>query len=473
MPRAYRYTLLVGGLMLWVAASACGDGRDDPSPPQRERVEPLRPLIYTERPDLSEEAAAVRERRLMRQLQQGSSISGSWGSLKTPEQAERPATATAEQLGRAMLEALVGRDEAKWDKLFVAPADYIGMVHVELDEARKFIDDIQGRSRGAWRSFEPAQPSEAPEGGLGEVLEFVELELGQGRTLGGAKAGPEEPVAQYWGNTLKVGLVGTDVVFELRIAKILRIPAPQHNPRQPALALGAPVEVSPQLGVYLRAGLHLKAQLLEPREYPYPLAVGSFWRYRRRLADQEAEPPPERAGGLEATESLLEVVAIDRYDGWRLATLRRSYNDENLTTIDQHWLVTPRRIYRCTSACLRHIEDLGWLLEYIARQAPIFRFPMGLEQAWGAGGRPADSEAVFRVAADWHDVQTQAGSYTNTVAIVGGGPLGAIDPFHRRRSQTRYFAHGRGVVRRELGEPDDSSEPALVEELVESRIMPR
>lgn len=475
-------------------AAACGEGENTSAPPEAQADRPLQPLIYTERPDLSPEAAAVRERRLMRQLLEGANASGKWGTLDDESKPARlPDLSGGEQLGQAIFDALVERDAALWDALFVAPEDYAGMVHLDLDKARQYVDGVQGKSRPVWRRFEPGRPSETPQGGLSAVLEFAGLELGEGRTLEGPVAEEGEPVAQYWGNTLQIRLKGTDVFFELRIPKILRIAHPRRRPGQPMLALGSPVQMSSQLDVYLRAGLHLKPQLLEVREYPYPLAVGNFWRYRRSTPDAPesgespaSTEPAEPAEGVEedaeaaqlpaqlpATETLLEVTAVDDYGTWRLATLRRSYNDETLTTITQHWLVLPRRIYRCSRMCRLNVDKLSWLLAYLDRETPIYRFPLNLEDGWAQGGESRQEDAVFRVDDQWHNVEVPAGNYSNTVAIEGTGPLGAMDPFHRRREQTRFFAHGRGLVRRVL-RSDNPEHPAVVtEKLVESRIMPR
>jgi hypothetical protein len=455
------------------AANGAANGAAKSKAQQR----PLQPLIYTERPDLSVEAAAVRERRLMRQLLEGSSASGRWGHLEAPEQAERVLLGDAEQLGGAIFKALVERDEALWDALFVAPADYAGMVHLELDKSREFVDGIQAQSRDAWTSFEPGRASETRQEGLEGLLEFAGLELGEGRTVGGSIAEEDQPVAQHWGNVLNVRLAGSDVYFELRIPKILYIAHPRHHPGRPTLGLGSAVQMSSQLEVYLRAGLHLKPELLETREYPYPLAVGNFWRYRRgpsggSTGQQRTVGEAPSAVGLTATESLLEVTSVDRHGSWRLVTLRRSYNDENLTTYNQHWLVLPRRIYRCSSMCRTHSDELSWLLSYLDRQAPIFRFPMSLDEGWGKGGRHADQEGVFRTGADWIDIDVPAGNYANTIAITGTGPLAQLDGFYRNREQIRYFAHGSGVVKRMI-KARDGAGAGVVERLVESRIMPR
>ncbi|MFP4599924.1 MAG: hypothetical protein ACOC9W_00060 [Persicimonas sp.] len=488
--------MLIGATALIGAGlSGCGGEDTEPDRPARSTERPLQPLIYTERPDLSSEAAAVRERRLMRQLLEGSNASGSWGSLEVDQSEEYAPVRSADELGQAMFEALVDRDEGQWDRLFVAPDAYAQMVRVEADEARKFVDGLQAKSRQTWQNFEPGRPSEAPEGGLESMLEFHALELGEGRTLGGGRADDDEPVAQYWGNELVLRLSGTDVFFGLRIPKILRVSHARRGPQVAALGLAAAVQMSSKLEVYLSAGLHLKPQLLEAHEYAYPLAVGNFWRYSRRAADSgenpedndetdrsdEADPSDEtdrsdeveKAPGIRATETLLEVTGVDDFGPLRMVTLRRSYNDEAMTTIEQHWLVMARRIYRCSRTCRDNIEDFGWLLGYLARQTPIYRFPMSLDEAWGVGGEPTGDSPVFQVDADWHDVQVRAGNFSNTVAVDGAAALEAMDPYHRARSQRRFFAHGRGLVRRELGARGAREGAAVVEELVESRIMPR
>lgn len=482
-------------LSLAAGFSACTDLPASSTPAA---LRPLQPLVYTEQPTLSPQAAGVRERRMLRHYEQGASVGGSWGQAPEAPDVSRPSIQDPETLGRAIFTALVERDEAGWDALFVAPEDYAGLVRVDLENARKFVDTLQASSLPVWRSFAPGLTSETLDGGLGAVLEFVDLELGEGRRVDGPIAQEGDTVVQHWGNILKLRLRDHELVFELKISKILRIQSPMATPGAATLSLGSPIVMSPLLESYASAGLHLKPELLETREYPYPLAVGNFWRYQRsRLTraqgagspgespDSGGAPGGEQPGGssvfaaLDATESLLEVVTVDRYGSRRLVTLRRSYNDEALSTSYQHLLLLPRRIYACSAACRRHIKDLRWLLGYLDRETPIFVFPLGLQQAWGAGGDllsdedSARSRAVFEVAADWRDVSTPAGTYTNTVEIRGLGPYGDMDRSYRGLEQTRYFAHGHGLVQRVLREKGAPEAATIVEKLVESRIMPR
>lgn len=490
----------------------------DPPAPTPAASHPLRPLIYTEQPELSNQAAEVREHRLMRELREGS-LSGEGRDdegKSAQESAARAAFYDADAMGRALLKALVERDPRLWEQVFITPENYAALVRVDLEQARQFVDNIQGESMAVWRQFAPARPSEAADGGLGGLLEFVALELGEGRTLEGSLAKDDEPVAQYWGNKLLLRLRGTDVQFELNMRKILRVQHPQKPEEGPHLAAAAPVQMSRALDIFLQAGLHLKPELLEAREYPYPLAVGNFWRYERSehrsaergrggepeegvaedeniaqqssLVDaykeqlgQEADEAPEeleaelRQSKLAATETLLEVTSVDRYGSMRLVTLRRTYNDAALSSHNQYFLLLPRRIYHCSAFCRRHIEDLGKLLVYMDTEVPIYQFPLTLNASWGKGGRArgadaAESAEVFKVGPKWRDVRTPAGAYSNTVLIRGRGPLEAVSKYYRGRGQTRFFAHGHGEVQRILEERVGTDSVKVVEKLVEARI---
>ncbi|MFW5968867.1 MAG: hypothetical protein ACOCV2_15180, partial [Persicimonas sp.] len=303
-----RSFILILAVVLAASAAACG-GEDTP---EKERssdtARPLQPLVYTERPDLSSEAAAVREERLMRQLLEGSHASGSWGTLDTEKTFDGDQLTDAEALGEALFEALIERDEARWDALFIGPDAYADGAGVRDEEARHFVDDIQGQSRALWRSFKPARASEAPTGGLGEIFEFSELELGSARESDG--------FTEHRDNTLELRLTDHEVTFELVIPTIVRLADDENAPRAGRLAIASPVQTSQKLSTYLQAGLHLKEELLEVREYPYPMAVGNFWRFRRKpaeLVDGGLEPLDDEEVDIGADETLQEVTDVDRF----------------------------------------------------------------------------------------------------------------------------------------------------------------
>lgn len=482
------------------------------SPPERaepasERM-PLQPLIYTEFPNLTPEAAAVRERRLMRQLTEGAGGGGQWGDLEVASSGALAPLETREALGEAIFKALIEQNEALWEHVFVRPQAYSGLVHVDLEAAREFVDNLQGKSAETWAMFGVEESSEISQGGLGRLLTLEGMRLGEGRTIDGPLAKDEESVVQHWGNALLLRFKNSDVVFELLIPKVLRVADPG-RPGAHVLAVGSEIRSDHRLRVMLEMGLHLKPELMRSREYPYPLKVGNFWRYRRYNAALGAEivhdplgvPPPlvevagsgadpgeerdfgefgalegeERVGGgaLDASEVLLEVLAVDRYETIRLVKLMRTYNDQRLSRFVEHWLLTPRHIYQCNRQCQNQIENVGWLLGYLEQQTPIFRFPLTPGTGWRRGGTLLSQEesGVFRVDDTWHSLETGAGTFTATVAIDGTGALGLNDPHLRSADQRRYFAVGKGVVQRVLkGTGREGQE--VIEELVEVRIIP-
>ena len=468
---------------LWIVAflgvSCDGAEREEASSPVEAR--PLRPLIYTELPDLTPQAAAVRERRIMRELLHGASTSnGSWGALG--ESAEQPDLHDAEAFGRALTRALLDQDEALWDHLFISPASYARAVHVDLERARDFVDELQAASLKAWSLFHVSRLSEAPEGGLASLIEFRSMTLGQGRTLQGELAREDEPVAQHWGNVLTLGLRHhEEVIFEVRLPKILRVPGSPQGASS-TLALAAALEPSRRLETFITMGMHLKPELLRSQEYPFPLAVGNFWRYRRYPRD-EAPGEGEQADPMEVAllgeeeqrldrgpgETLLEIVSVERYEGIRLVTYRLSYDDQELSSKTGHWLVAARAIYDCARACVRHIEDLPWLLDTLNRDVPLYVFPISGQQSWGSSA----SGLSAQVARASEQVEVPAGKYNGVYLIELRGERVMRDPFLTISQLRRAFVPGQGVIRQELRGVSASGEPRwIIEELIEARIMP-
>lgn len=465
-------------LLMWLGACS-----PDPAPkaqaPDRSQW-PLQPLIYTELPNLTEQAAAVRERRLTREL-----VEGQQTRSQNPEREQRlmPVTSSDQALGEALYQALITRDEALWEHAFVSHASYAHMVHIRLPEASKFVDEQLGASVKTWQLFYVEHTSEAPEGGLGQVFEFAGLELGQGRLASGRPA-KDEPPDQHWGNILKLKLRGSEIVFDLHISKILRVVDRRKSPTGvPILSVASAVKASKELETFVDAGLHLKPELLRSQEYPYPLAIGNFWRYHRAPDDpalneaKKRDPLEAIEDGLndqpqnfEVSEVLLEVLNLELYHSARLVKLRRSFNDPLLTKQDFHWLMTPRRIYACSSSCARNVENMSWLLSYLQREDPLFEFPLRPGMAWGSQGKTAR----FEVSRELEDIEVPAGTFAGTLKLSGQLQDKALnDPFLTVTKQTRAFAPGKGVVRRTLeGVSREGIKRKLREELVESRIMP-
>ena len=464
----------------------------------RAKSQPLQPLIYTEYPDLTPEGAAVREERLIRQLLEGG------GELLSPSDSEHrleplPLLDDPEELGRALVEALLERDEELFEHAFLSPQAYANLVRVSLSEAGEFVDNQIGGSRGVWELFRLSQSSEMSEGGLSAILRYDGIELGRGRRVdGGVTRGQEEPV-QFWGNKVFLRHLDSDLRFEIVIPRVFRIieGGQHHREREGDLGeenrreapgeevfvyqIASPLESQRSFRSFLDAGLHLRPELMRAQEYPFPLRVGNFWRYRRydRAIGVESIDPLEvgfveeqegPSGVLAAREVVLEVQQVSQYGPVRLVELQRSYDDHRYTRVREYWVLTPRQLFACSNECREKIEDIAWLVHYFENQTPLLSFPLRLGQGWGAGGRPSSTPA-FEVQEQWHLVESPAGYFPATYAIDGRGALGWWDPFYQRSQVTRYFQPGRGIVRLELSNRDSPMERVdVVEELVEYRL---
>ena len=462
-----------------IAILGCSDSDDKES-------QPLQPLIYTEYPDLTPEGAAVREDRLMRQLLDGVTTGG-WGRLEAPSEQTYPELIEPEILGATIVEALLQQDEERWEYIFISPQAYAELVHVGAGEAAEFVDNQMGKSMGVWELFFGTRSSEMSEGGLGALLEFESIELGRGRTVQGGIAGDDDEVAQYWGNQIVLRHRGSEITFGLNIPRIFRVIDHREGQADESddgetgetyvLKVASEIEADSRFDTFISIGLHLRPQLLRPTEYPFPLNTGNFWRYRRYEAGHqaEAEDPLERGleeqlAGVAADEVIMEVRQVSQYGSLRLIHLLRAYDDQSYTRTQVFWVITPRRIYLCNSTCRDRIEDLDWMLGYFHREVPILVFPLRTRDAWGRAG-VASEDPVFDVEDQWHQIESPAGTFPGTLAITGAGPLARGDRYHQGAQMTRYFAPGRGVIRREVRSNESEGGPIdVIEELVEYRI---
>lgn len=443
------------------------------------RIRPLQPLVYTEDPDQTPSAAAARERRLLRRLRRGARSDGNWGTMSGTSSESFAELDSGHTLGRALFEALVERNDAAWDDAFVAPRDYAALVDVDLEHARRFVDRQQAAARDVRRAFHVERASERPKDGLGSLFEYESFELGEPRTLAGDQT-DDERAAQYWNNVLRFSLKTADVEFEVEVPKVLRFDVPEADDGSEEtdggsyrLGVASKMRIGRKLRVFLDAGFHLKPELLEASEYPFPLQVGNFWRYRRRTSD--TRPPDESSSSdlsletpLEATEVTVSVEDVDRYRTRRLVHLRARYNDADLTLDRTFWLLSPRRIYLCPRPCRRRVGDLDWLLRFLARQTPVFVFPLDKGRSWGG----ADG-ATFEVASDWSDIEVPAGSFFGSTLVEGTGPLAEDVPFGSIRALRRALSPGNGIVQRRYRTRLDGEEHQVIESLTDYRIMPR
>ena len=488
--------LVANLLVLTIFSGACSDS-DRPDVGHR----PLQPLIYTEYPGLTPEGAAVRERRLTRQLLEGIA-DGDWGTLDDDHRRHVDPLLDPQQLGQAITEALLSQDERLWEYVFVSDDAYARLVNVSPAEAQEFVDNQIGGSLPTWELFGRTHSSELPEGGLREQLEFDSLELGRPRDIHGSLTENDEEIVQFWGNRLIIRHADADLSFELPISRIFRLHAPSdpspsdeeelpldlqdgdeqgvENSSGHRYHLASEIELSSRLETFLDVGLHLKPQLLRAEEYPFPLGVGTFWRYSRYDAargradddDPLARRFDERPDGLHAEQVIVEVREVSNYGPVRLVELLRSYDDRDHTRVREWWVLTPRRIYLCDAFCRDNITDLGALLGYFSGQTPLLRFPLRLGVGWGPSGELDDDGGTFSVDDQWHQVSTPAGTFAASFRIAGAGPLARPNPYFRNVQLLRDFAPRRGVVRRQIFAGEGALEGVdVVEELVEYRIM--
>ena len=444
------------------------------SEPEGEEVEeqrPLRPLMYTEDPELTAEGAEVRERRLRRQLVGGEVEAIVGREFEAWE--DDLDLSDDEALGEAMVEALVSRDPARWEALFVDVEDYMDLVGVDQGRAEEFVDNQIGGSLELWELFGGFEGSEASDQGLEERLSLDEVRMGRGRRIDGSAASDPDEVVQYWDSTVVVADEELDLRFEIEMERIFWIGDGEAGGR---LQVASPMEVDDRFRTLFDVGFHLKAELLRSAEYPFPLGVGTFWRYRRYdraegieeeedLLDQRLD---EESEGPQATEVVVEVRSVARYGKVRLIELLRSYDDRRYTRTREWWAITPRQIYGCNEACRANIDDPGWLLGYFARETPILVFPLETGQRWGAGGHD-DAEGAFKVGDSWERVETPAGTFVGTYVIEGRGAVGWWDHYLSVAQVVRYFSPTRGIVRQDVRGGPEGGE--IVEELVEYRIM--
>lgn len=386
---------------------------------------PLRPLLYTENPDVSPEVAAVRESRLLRELESGGA-SGRWGQMQAAVE-EPPDLATPEDLGRVLTNAVLARDRALWEELFIKPEEYNAMVHMPVERAKTYVDDLIAQSERFWQSFTPPSPTDARPNGWSEVFEFDSILVGDPRSVDGKVAKAPEDVAQYWNVLLKLKFKPRDALVDVRIPKLLVVQTEGGQIHRLASA--------PESDLLMRAifetGLHLRPELLSSSEYPLPLKVGTFWRYRRTKE------------GLPDLNVIDEVVTVDHLSGVHLVHLRQTVETPEPTILERFWVLTPLRVFECDSICRRNIEDTTWLLRHFSSATPVFKFPFGAD-TWAQGAVKVEA---------FGQIDVPAGVFPQSFAIWR----------HASCPVTEYVVWRKGVVVREISCADGVTKDALVE----------
>lgn len=420
--------------------------------------QPIAPLVYTEDPEAKQ--SAVRERRLLQELIQTSGERSRWGGLKEhTDELERAPLTSSEKLGRAIFDALVDRNAFLWEEVFARVSEFDRVFPVKTSIADRRIREALTKSERVWQSFDIREDSSVRVGGLANLLEFESLELGVSRNPRGEIVGVPITPAEHRNNVLKVSLKSTQTVFEFYINRIMRF----EKDGEPVYRVAGPVEIDPRFSTFLEAGLHYKSRTMQSGDYPFPLKVGNFWYYERRVVERNA---PDAA--LSAREFLLEVESVSRYEFYRIVKLRHSYDDARLTKFETKWIVTPRLIVRCDKKCEQAPSELNKVLDVIGGSVPLFRFPLTRGSSWSRLGESDGANSIFRVADDWVSLELPAGRFSRVTPIRQTTILKKSPIRPQMESKTRYFANGIGVIKRQIETPEASIE----ERLTDYRISP-
>ncbi len=372
--------------------------------------------------------------------------------------------ATPEGLGADVFRAMITQDGELFDQLLIDATSLQALAKVKEATAKTRVDRLRHASRKTFDLLGARKMSEAPEGGMATKLVYVRTRIGKGATIWGKEPRRGEDTVQYWNNAVVFRLAkdddaGMPIVpstdeedesggpyFELALGRMLKTP-------NGSWKLAAAPSLSNPFHVWLRAGFHLKAEMLTPEHHPFPLSVGNFWRYRVRRTGEET---PDEVLDATAEEVRIEVTEIDKYDGYRIVTLRRTHTQEKKNVSTQRLLVTPRRLYFCTSYCKYKGKDLAYILGYVRINTPLLVFPATPGMGWRTGGRAptSSSRSTYDIRESLEDVSVPAGQFAETLAVSG-------------KREVRWFKPGVGIVQRQV----QTEGGARTQELLEYRVL--
>ena len=139
------------------------------------------------------------------------------------------------------------------------------------------------------------------------------------------------------------------------------------------------------------------------------------------------------------------ITDIAHREGYWVVSFERTLVDpskqapEDTETTTFSWLATPRMIYPCKRDCKNNLNNIGYLLGYIMRQTPIFRFPLEVGNKWSVAGQK-DVYSRYEVRALHTDpIVVPEGSFTGVYEIFGSIEEGR---------ESRFFMPGIGTVQR-------------------------
>ena len=374
---------------------------------------PMRPLVYTELPPQEE--------------------------VSEPEQPEPVLNIAPEDLGYGIFHALVEHNRDQYESMFINAPALSSLVRMPLDEAQQQTKSFLRKSEMLWSLFSPALESENPIGRLSSRLKLAEFRVGKGRNLAGKIATPDsDELVQHWGNELRIELENSDKVFSIRIPKIVKTAT--------GWRIAQAIELDKSLQLFLECGMHLSSDLLTSEHYPIPLEVGNYWKYQISYSlgqEQGDNAQPQEVSAAEPTVTDMITDIIHR-DGYWIVSFERTFADpenqpDGPVISHYNWLVTPRMIYPCLRDCKNNADNIGYLLGYMARQTPVFVFPLEIGSKWSVAGQK-DNFYKYEVRTLHKEATVvPAGSFTGAYEIFGSIEEGR---------ESRFFAPGTGIVMR-------------------------
>lgn len=448
------------------------------APEEGEVVEPLRPLVYNETPDHDSALAAQEEEKMLLNLERGAGLlaaidptgekevirrEGGQEAEKalqskgpSPEEIARVRVdlSSPESLARAVFRAIAEQDRALFYRVLIDEGSLQKLAKVKEDTAKKRVSALRRSAMKSFSVFSPGNASEEPEGGLAKKIVFEEFKAGKAGTIWGRKPRRGEEVVQHWNNTLQFSLrsheeEGKTAIFSLSLGRILKTPSGEWR-------LASSPEASGSFRDYLNAGFHLKPEMMQPEHHPFPLSVGNFWRYKVKRPGLEGAEN-DTLDNLQE-EVRLEVTGVDKFDGYRLVTLRRIHKRTDSRSETVRYLVTPRRLYFCSSYCKYKIKDIDYVIAYIRQNSPLLIFPLQPNDAWRAGGVKTRRNPRWIVGEERELAAVPAGDFRDSLVIKSA---------RKGDSESRHFKPGIGVVRRSKEDRHGLS----IEELIEYRIL--
>lgn len=419
-------------------------------PPERQPEPPLRPLLYTEAPEGTPGVPAGYEALADRTFDP-TAWPTAYSSVSPSELGPELTLMQATTPDRLMLDvfyALLDGDLARLERHVFRPEALSAAARMGEEAAEEATEATRAALRDLVNAFTSGSPSQLREGGLRELLEPGQIVVGRPRNIDGAQTADEDAV-MHWGSELVVHVRGTNIDFALRFPNLLLGPDGLWHLRR------APT-VDDRFGTWRAAGFDLKPAMMQNEHAPYPVDVGNYWHYRTRRPGVGGEGASEY-GVLTNRGFRDEVTSVEEYVGYRVARIRRVYDNPSLTSERDALLLTPLRVYDCDRECVRRRDDASWVLDYAHRTTPLLVFPLQRGEGWGAGGR-AQTSNRFRVGADPEVADVPSGRYPDAYAIVSSTPRGR---------STRYVIPGVGVVLHRL----ESTTETHLEELTEFRIL--